>query len=133
MLKKNKVLLYLLAIAFFCSILAITILLQAGENPPAEIFGTVSYPDPRLLPDVTDRVYLCEYPSHDTIKSVGIQGGGGKHWYNALIPDASGYYYVWGKGENCSSNYYLVYWEIGDRLEQDVVMDLPNMQQSPGR
>ena len=136
MLKKNKLHLYLLVIAIFFSILVIVILNNAGggENPIRGFSGSVSYPDPRWQHGQTDRVILCDPVTKDSLKAVVIQGRPNHYWYNQLIPDEPGYYYVWGRGENCSSVYYYVYWpDTTASVTQNIVMDQPNMQQSIGK
>ncbi|MCJ7497970.1 MAG: hypothetical protein MUO78_07540 [candidate division Zixibacteria bacterium] len=128
MLKKNQAILGLLIIVIFIGITAVAILERAsggGGTPIGQISGEVTYPVP-YWPPGDDWVDLYDSAGYNRIDSVAIQGGGGKHWYNMLVPPHTGYYVVVGRGENCCSEGYYVYWEEEDNLGQNIVMDQPN-------
>jgi len=127
MLKRNKEILFFLAVAILYSFTAVAILVIADEGsglPVPEIYGSVTYAgwcDPYYY----DKVFLFDSTGQTKLDSTGIQGGGSKFWYNGLTPSAPGHYYVVGIGENCCSEGYYIYWNE-DRVNQDVVMDQHN-------
>lgn len=129
MLKKNQVILGLLIIAVFVGITAVAIMVRAsggGGTPTEQISGAVTYPVPNWQHGTPDHVVLWDSTASNRIDSVQVQGGGGKYWYNEIVPPNTGHYYVQGIGENCCSVQYYVYWEEDQYLVQDVVMDQPN-------
>jgi hypothetical protein len=127
MLKKNQLILGLLIIVLFAGISAAAIMVWAsGGTPMGQIVGAVTYPVPNWQHDPSDKVLLFDSTASSRIDSVSIQGGGGKYWYNDLIPPNTGHYYVQGIGAHCCSVQYYVYWEEDQYLVQDVVMDQPN-------
>lgn len=128
MLKKNQVILGLLIIAVFVGITSVAVLVRAGGGggiPNPQISGAVTYPVPNWPYVYGDKVVLFDSTGSNRIDEVPIQGGGGKHWYNELVPPNTGHYYVQGIGANCCSVQYYIYWQ-GQSLGQDIVMDQPN-------
>ncbi|HVP35964.1 MAG TPA: hypothetical protein VMT04_03115 [Terriglobales bacterium] len=126
MLKKNQIILGLLVIAVFVGIAAVAIMTRAsGGGGTGQILGDVTYPNPNWQPG-DDYAVLYDSTDHNRLDSQPIDGGGGKYWYNMLIPPHSGHYYVHGEGEHCCSVGYYVYWQVGQNLEQDIIMDQPN-------
>jgi hypothetical protein len=129
MLKKNQLILGWLIIAVFAGITAVAVLVRAsggGGTPMGQIAGAVSYPVANWPHGQDDVAALFDSTGSNLLDSRPIIGGGGKYWYNELVPPRTGHYYVQGIGEHCCSVQYYVYWEEDQYLEQDIVMDQPN-------
>jgi hypothetical protein len=127
MLKKNQLILCLLIIAVFAGITTVAIMVWAsGGTPMGQIVGAVTYPVANWPHGQDDKVVLFDSTGSNYLKDKLILGGGGKYWYNDLVPDHTGHYYVQGIGAHCCSVQYYVYWEEDQYLVQDVVMDQPN-------